>query len=307
MEYHMGIDIGGTNIRILAAWEDMRPLGEFWGEGCTFNTSGYEVSRERYQKAVNLFLEKYGLRPEDCSGLCAAVSGVDTEKEKEDCSGIFQELGFSPEIVSVHNDCEIFLTLADPPAMILTAGTGSILFGSKRNGERIRCGGWGHILSDEGSAMDMGKRVLRAIGDHMDGRRECPRLYSLFMEMSDIRSVNELDGYLCENIMNKPAIAGFAQLAEKAAAQGDPCGAEILEDCAQALFSLADDGRRRMAAAGSAPTTLFFWGSVLTKNQTVAKGVKDRLKRVCPELKIEYPSVSAAKAALIWAGRKGRL
>ena len=96
--------------------------------------------------------------------LCSHQRGVDNQKQVGECCEIFSELGFPGEHILVYNDCEIILELTDRPAVVLVAGTGSIAFGKNSKGESMRCGGWGPVLSDEGSGMDMGKRVLRAVG-----------------------------------------------------------------------------------------------------------------------------------------------
>ena len=221
MRYYIGMDIGGTFARVRVVTEAGTLLGERKVRGCTFNTSGFEKSREIYQEAVKTVWKEWGLLPENCLGFCAAVSGVDTKKQAWDCKRIFTEMGFEEETVWIYNDCEIILELTDLPSVVLVAGTGSIAFGKNSAGETVRCGGWGHILSDEGSGMVMGKRVLRAIGDHMDGRICCPVMYRLFEERSSIRSVGELDDYMNANIMDKPKIGNFAVLAQEAFAQGE--------------------------------------------------------------------------------------
>ena len=156
MDYYIGMDIGGTNIRIRAEFSDGSRPEEFLAAGCTMNTSGYERARACYQKAAGDFLKRHQLRPEDCRGLCAAVSGVDTEEEAEACRSMFGEMGFSGERIWIFNDCEILLTLTDQPALVAVAGTGSVVYGRGADGRTVRSGGWSHIISDEGSAMYMG-------------------------------------------------------------------------------------------------------------------------------------------------------
>ena len=111
-------------------------------------------------------------------------------------------------------------------------------------------------LSDEVSAIDLGKKVLRAVGDHMDGRKCCPILYRMFEEQSKITTLAQLDIYVTESIMDKPRIAGFAPLAEKAAREGDEAAREILEECADALFGLVSDTFRKASEGTGMPQSL---------------------------------------------------
>ena len=162
----------------------------------------------------------------------------------------------------------------------------------------MRCGGWGPVLSDEGSGMDMGKRVLRAVGDHLDGRKNCPVLYQLFTEKCLVRSVDELDNYINQNFSDKPKIADFAELAEEAYRQGDKEAERILYDCAQVLFELVRDTVKKVEKSGEEPETLFLWGGVVIKNQFVARNLKNLVKAEYPQIEIVCPQMEVTEIAV---------
>ena len=297
MEYYMGMDIGGTSARLKIS-RDGKEIREEVAKGCTLSTSGYEGAKLCYQQAVLPVLEELKMLPGDCGGLCIAASGIDSPAQEEECRRIFKEMGFREEVIKVYNDCEIFLTLSQQPCLILVAGTGSIAVGKNAFGRILRSGGWGHILSDEGSAMDMGKRVLRAVGDHMDGRKYCPILCGLFEQQSGITTLAQLDVYVSESIMDKPRIACFAPLAEKAAGEGEKAAQEILEECADALFALVRDTFRKVSEQGDGPRNLYLWGSVLTRNKEIEMQLREKCREAFPELKIAFPELSALDLAL---------
>ncbi len=185
--------------------------------------------------------------------------------------------------------------------MVVGGGTGSIAFRRSKAGDTVRCGGWGHILSDEGSGMELGKRILRAVGDHMDGRRQCPILYQLFEEQCSVRSVDELDNYLNAHIMDKPMIANFAGLAETACEQGEPVAEEILRSAAQVLFELIRDTRRKIRILGETPKKLFLWGGVVTKNQVIAEQIRELVRENYPEMEILNPEMEVTEMAVLRA------
>lgn len=297
MKYYMGMDIGGTSARLKIACEGKEPL-EYVTKGCTLSTSGYERARLCYEEAVLPVLKEQGLETGDCAGLCIAASGVDSPAQEEECRRIFIEMGFPQEIIAVYNDCEIFLRLSRESSLVLVAGTGSIAVGKTADGRIVRCGGWGHILSDEGSAMDMGKRVLRAVGDHMDGRKCCPILYRMFEERTKITSLAQLDIYVTESIMDKPRIASFAPLAEQAAREGEKAAQEILEECADALFGLVSDTFRKASEGTGMPQSLYLWGSVLTRNKEIEMRLREKCRKAFPKLIVDFPGVSALDLAL---------
>lgn len=296
MKFRMGMDIGGTSARMKISIDGAPPLA-FTEKGCTLSTCGYERTRQCYEAAVLPVLDSLGLVPADCLGLCAAVSGIDSAGQEEECRSIFTGMGFPAEAVCVYNDCEIFLRLSEEPALVLVAGTGSIAYGRSTSGAVVRTGGWGHILSDEGSAMDMGKRVLHAVGNHMDGRQSCPVLYSLFQEQTGISDLARLDTYITDSIMDKPQIARFAPLAEQAADRGEAAAEAILEECADALYALVRDTVRKAAEPSGAPRLLYLWGSVLMKNRRIETAVRGRCAAEFPEMKVRFPEMTALDLA----------
>ena len=62
-------------------------------------------------------------------------------------------------------DVEIALDAAFPgqPGILILAGTGSNVAGRSRSGKITTVGGWGPVLSDQGSGQRIGSETLRAI------------------------------------------------------------------------------------------------------------------------------------------------
>ena len=98
MEYYAGMDIGGTFARLRIVTKEGVLLGERKTKGCTFNVSGYEKSRQVYQTAVRQVLKEWNLAPWDCLGFCAAISGVDNQKQVGECCEIFWNRDFPASI-----------------------------------------------------------------------------------------------------------------------------------------------------------------------------------------------------------------
>ncbi|WP_312430152.1 hypothetical protein [Lacrimispora sp.] len=86
--------------------------------------------------------------------------------------------------------------MSSGPAIVLISGTGSIAFARGESGEITRCGGWGHVLSDEGSGFHMGMKVIKEAASHIDGRQNCPVLYQLFAEKSGLTTLDEINVFV---------------------------------------------------------------------------------------------------------------
>ena len=82
MKFYAGLDVGGTSGRVKFSTEDKTLIGEYLGEGCAFNTEGYEIGREKYHKLMDAALSKYELKSSDCLGICIAASGIDSKEQE---------------------------------------------------------------------------------------------------------------------------------------------------------------------------------------------------------------------------------
>lgn len=275
--FFAGLDVGGTSGRLLLADAFGNTLGTFTAPGCTLNVSGYAESRRRYRALVLGALERTGLSPAGCLGLCAAVSGVDTPDQQAECRAIFEEMGFAPGRLQIVNDCEVFLVGRSEPAVILIAGTGSIAMGQGSDRTMVRRGGWGQLLSDEGSAFHIGLQVLRAVGDHLDGRRACPTLYRLMCEAHPFAEATQVNDFAVAHLCDKPPVADLARLADRAAADGDPTALEILHRAGDALYAILRDTLLQLPAADRDRADVLLWGSVLTHSVPVAERVRRQL------------------------------
>ena len=112
MKFYAGLDVGGTSGRVKFSTEDKTLIGEYLGEGCAFNTEGYEIGREKYRKLMDAALSKYELKSSDCLGICIAASGIDSKEQEMQMRSIFEEMGFAKERILAVNDCELFLYLS---------------------------------------------------------------------------------------------------------------------------------------------------------------------------------------------------
>lgn len=305
MEYYAGLDIGGTTGRIRLAYENGESIGEYQCGGSSIHSGGKERAKRKYRELVLPILEKNALRPENCAGICVAASGIDSESLRALCKTFFEEMGFPEQRIFVFNDCEIFLQVYEAPSIILVAGTGSITFGMDKNGKTVRTGGWGHILSDEGSGFDIGMRIVKAIGDHLDKRACDSILYEKFYEATGINDLEKLNDLVNDNIMTRNAVSNLAPLASQAAAEGSVTAKKILLETAEALFQLIWDNYRKMELQTEEPVNVIFWGSVLLKNHQIKEEIERMLKERLPQAHICIPKCSAVKIALEVAQRLG--
>ncbi|WP_077611135.1 N-acetylglucosamine kinase [Clostridium sp. Marseille-P2415] len=297
--YYAGLDIGGTNGRLKVCDMAGTVLGEFTAPGCSINTDGAEKSRLRYRELVLPALKKLELDPDSCLGICVAASGIDSPSDEHDCRSSFEEMGFPHERLLVLNDCEVFLHLTETPSLVVISGTGSVCFGRDTKGNIYRTGGWNHILSDEGSAFDLGLKVLRAAADELSGRIKCPILTPLIVKATGLDTLEKMDDFVNANLMEKSEIARLSLFAYQAADSGDHEAIRIHRECGEALWGLIRDTAAKMdLKSPPGEFNLWLWGSVLVKNDIIRNMVEERVREAMPGIGIGIPIMSALDTAL---------
>lgn len=134
---------------------------------------------------------------------------------------------------------------ADGPAgagIVVISGTGCIALGRDGRGREHRCGGWGWLLDQGGSACDLGRDALALALEMADGRRPDTGLRSALWQ-----ALAEGDGVVTAQRVKAMVVApafgaaGFARLApcvEALATAGDADALAVLQRSADALAAL---------------------------------------------------------------------
>jgi glucosamine kinase len=141
---------------------------------------------------------------------------------------------------------------ADGPAgagIVVISGTGCIALGRDGRGREHRCGGWGWLLDQAGSACDLGRDALALSLEMADGRRPDndlrPALWQALAGESGVVTAQQVKAMV---VAPGFGAAGFARLApcvEALAAAGDADALAVLQRSAGALAALV----RGVAAA----------------------------------------------------------
>lgn len=171
----LGVDGGGTKTALcvitsdgrLSAWREAAS-SYYLGAG---QGSGPELVAEVLAAAVPDVCAAAGVRPEDLGG---AFFGLPAYGE---ASADLARLDAAPAAVLGHsryrcdNDmvCGWAGSLALEAGVNVVSGTGSISYG-EHGDLRVRVGGWGELVGDEGSAYWLGLRGLQAWSQMTDGR-----------------------------------------------------------------------------------------------------------------------------------------
>ena len=211
------------------------------------------------------------------AALVVGAAGVSGFSEKEAfCTSLQERFGCPAYLIS---DAELGLYAAfhGDDGILCIAGTGSILYGKKDN-HILRCGGWGHLLGDEGSGCAVGLAALRAIVNRWDCAQNQPSFCADILELAQIHSVPEIPTFVYQ--AQKAQIAALMPAVEKAAQSGDPCAAEILKTQGALLAQTALRLCRNLQYTN--PRILPMGGAVL-KSKLLYSAFADGVQRELPE------------------------
>jgi glucosamine kinase len=160
MSFVLGIDGGGSKCSA-AVSDGVSILGIHTSGGCNLNATTSENARHAIHAAVHGALSAAGVSPTAVSTVCAGVAGATSPNIAAQINSFLAEV-LPRASIQVVGDTAIALEAAftGGPGVICISGTGSVAYGRNERGEIARAGGWGRLISDEGSGHWIGQRAV---------------------------------------------------------------------------------------------------------------------------------------------------
>ncbi len=290
--YYLGVDGGGTKTLAVIVDAQGRECGHGRAGSANYASVGVEQALQNIHDAI-----QQAIREVPCSfpltKAWLGLAGIDRSSDAALFSSYLRELA---DFVLVTNDAELLLSaLGKEAGVVLIVGTGSIALARAQDGMVTRVGGWGHILGDEGSGYDIGRRGLQAAVRAADRRGKATILLTLVLQGWQLHNAEDiLDAVY--TIDNKAKIAQAATYVTLAARQGDQVALEIIE---QAVDELALLVQTVTPPLSQLPIAL--GGGLLLHNDFLCERVIRRIRQkqaLGPIIRVEYPAFSAACAAI---------
>lgn len=293
-KYAIGIDAGGTHSTAVVRRDGAE---EFRLEGGAMN--GNAVPWTQVEDHLCELLDKIkaaGYRETECQGIGIGVAGISNPMTKAVIEKCIRSQGFRCPL-NVFSDGEAALWGAVPngSGILLVAGTGSICYGRKADGTIVRCGGYGHLIDDKGSAYDVGIQMLQEVVQAYDGRRLPTKLTSAVMAAWGAASIEELVGKVYAQDTGKKEIAGLALLMKNEELLSSGCLEQIQKNCISAWMELTKNVLEKIGGQAK----MVFSGSLLTKNKELASRFTKELSAL-PGIAVTEPVMDAANGAAMW-------
>jgi N-acetylmuramic acid 6-phosphate etherase len=149
------------------------------------------------------------------------------------------------EMVEVDNDATLLLSGGTPEGwgLAVVCGTGSIALARSPDGKMDRCGGWGHLLGDEGSAYALALAAVRAITRASDQCAPATRLTPTILRAMGLQEPIDMIHAVYSGPWDRARLATLAPLVIQLAVEGDRIARDIVEsqsiELARTVFAAA--------------------------------------------------------------------
>lgn len=236
MRYVLGIDGGGTKTAAVILDEAGTERGRGEGGPCNIATCDDVTLTASVQEAVCEALAAAGLPPDTrFAAVCAGVAGYTARRRRAEFAQLLAQLvpadkhRLEPDyIVGYWGATE------GEPGVIVSAGTGSVVYGRNRAGGTHCVGGRGYLLGDMGSGYWIGQCALKRAVLRMELTLPPDEFDRLLLEEIGAQTLEDLIEWTYRD--PRPArIAALAEVVSKAAERGYRHARECLAEAADAL------------------------------------------------------------------------
>ncbi len=315
----LGIDGGGTKSICVLADSNGKVIGH--GSGGTTNpnlVSAPEI-KETLQKAI---LEAVPDHPElQIEAVCAGIAGVGASEQKQievsnviwqilSTPPLYQTLSkrFNPSLnIEVVSDAVIALVAGAGMrhGIVAISGTGAVVYGETVKGQKIKVGGWGHLL-DEGSGYEIGRIALKEVLEAYDVSGKTTLLAQKILNAWNLSSVQDVVNYIYQKTTKPTDIANLAKIVNSAASAGDESAKDILRKAAKDLYFNISAAAKQIDF-GKEGVALVLSGGILTNIERVREIIIEKVRTELPEITSVQVCREPVKGAVILALKNSTL
>jgi N-acetylmuramic acid 6-phosphate etherase len=209
------------------------------------------------------------------------VAGCSTEEDRRSLALICRDIWPNAKIVTGSDrDSGLAAALDHGDGIVVNAGSGSSVTG--RRSDRIeRAGGWGHILGDTGGGYFLSIEALRLILREYDLHRGEMQFTAKILHALSLNNLDELVRWA--QTADKMEIAMLAPVVFEAAAGGDACVNEIVEEGARVLCEYTEAVASRLHLL--APKVALM-GGLFHRDSIYTHAFRRRLKKNLPDARV---------------------
>ncbi|HJX82862.1 MAG TPA: BadF/BadG/BcrA/BcrD ATPase family protein [Candidatus Angelobacter sp.] len=299
MPLYLGIDAGGTKTDC-ALSNGAELIGQAAGESCKLANIGREDARKHLQETILNACQMAKVSAQAVQHICIGMSGASHAESVEWARQTIQEV-VSGQIYVVGDHVIAHRTaFGTSPGVLVIAGTGSIAFGRNQSGASARAGGWGPLVSDEGSGFWIGKEAVSAALRAYD----LGRSNGLLSAIAKSWKVAPEEVVRVANSCSSPKLAELAVPVTAAAETGDISAHEITERAGRELAALAQAVIQRLWPQGG-NVRVALAGGVVQGSAIVRQAFREAVADHYPEAAVSFAYVRPVLGALEIAAHRG--
>lgn len=300
---YLGIDGGGTKTAFAIIDESGRALAEHEEPTCYHIEVGMQGARDVLNRGMAHVTKKAGKSIQDLSytflGLPAYGEDSSLQTTLDDLpSSILPKNRY-------HCDNDMVTGWAagfgGEDGINIVSGTGSISYG-KYGENSARCGGWGELFSDEGSAYWIGCSGLNIFSKMSDGRIPTGPLYEIIRSELGIDDDLDLSALIhTEWHGSRGRIAQISTLVSKAAAAGDKKALAIFTDAASELADIVESTRKQLGYPENTNVPVSYSGGAFTAGEILLTPFTTTLQKFSLDYSVHRPKYTPVMGAAIYA------
>ncbi|MCY6959934.1 BadF/BadG/BcrA/BcrD ATPase family protein [Clostridium brassicae] len=289
MDYVIGVDAGGTKTEAIAY--------DLSGKQLTMSVTGFGNLVLKKDEAINNILEAIGncisrLGKEGLKKIYVGAAGMEVG---DNADIIYKSVTEKFDIdVVVINDGELALkaVLKGEDGILTIAGTGSICIGIQDN-IKERCGGWGHLLGDEGSGYSIAIKAFKKMIYEKECNLEKSKLHKEILKELNIESVDDIVGIVYSSTKDK--IASLTTLISKLSEEGEENAISILKEEGKLLAITTERVYNRLNFNNKC--IIGIKGSVIENSKVLRQAFDEYLLSNLKNIEIVQEDISSTKAA----------
>jgi glucosamine kinase len=290
----IGLDGGGTKTECMLMSEEGVVLARGLGGPSNPSRIGFGSAFNGVRAAMTQALEGANCQTSHIAAICAGLGGVaqpaDAEKIRALLAGEYPSAA-----IRVCTDFDLVFAAVPPgAALLLIAGTGSVAIGRNKAGERARIGGHGPVISDEGSAYDIGRRAVAASVREFDRTGKNSALGERIL--GEMGSPNWVE--IRRRVQGAPddVFPRLFSVTAVMADNGDQTSQEILRGAAYKLAEMASSLAERLKF-GEDTFHLVLTGGMIGRSKYFDGQLQQRLRTVSPNGRRAVPNRGPAETA----------
>lgn len=244
-EIFCGIEGGSSVSKLVLVKADGSVL--CWVEGPSTNhlLVGLEECQKRIANMISQAKEKAGLDANIIlAGLGLCMSGCEQDDSNRNFERHFlQKYSYVTKSCTVASDTVGPLLTASPKGgLVIIAGTGSNSLLINPDGTSARCGGWGHLIGDEASAMWISLRAVKTVFNSEDNFESSPydvsRVKKLMLEHFKVKDKFGILEHCYVNFKKSYFASLCAKLAKVAQKEKDELCCQLFYDAGKVLADI---------------------------------------------------------------------